>query len=472
MKGTRAMRTLSPTAREGRRLVEVLHCNACHSIPGMGHGPAEHGHGHGEGGHAAVAPDLSREGEKVRPEWLFAFLKQPHPIRPALAPRMPDFRLIDREALAFTLHILTDMRDSPRPPEVAAILPPPSLDPKLVEAGKKLMSPAYFTCFSCHYQGEKKPEGKPEDQAPDLIEAGQRLQPTWIIRWIRNPQSIVPDTKMPTFFTDPDSGPEDILGGDEEKQLEAVVATVIALGQEGPPQHDYEAFARAKATYPDVIPGDGWALMAEMNCAGCHDITRMHERVVVAPPLAEEGSRVRPAWLRSFLRSPHTIRPAGYIPGTAVRMPDFRLSSAEANVIADFLEALRNGRPPLPVPTDPVAVAWGRELFRDLRCGSCHRTTADRPVTVQRAFEGPDLQGVGLRLQLAYLIGWLGGEKTADAHPVVPSFGLSREQRAALAAYIGTLRTPTQQGTRPLPDPSRPENGVHGETGPRDRHEH
>ncbi|MFQ5882583.1 MAG: c-type cytochrome [Candidatus Methylomirabilales bacterium] len=419
-----------------------------------------------------MAPDLSHEGEKVRPEWLFAFLKRPHRIRPALTARMPNFRLTDREALALALHIRTDMRDSPLPTKVPASSPFPQLDPSLVEAGKQLMSPAYFDCFACHYQGQKKPEGLPEDQAPDLIEAGQRLQPTWINRWTRDPQSIMPNTKMPAFFTDPDSGPEDILGGDEEKQLEAVVAAIIALGQAAPPRFDYAAFTRTKAKYPNVIPGEGWELMAEMNCAGCHDIKRMHERVVVAPPLAEEGSRVRRDWLRSFLRSPHPIRPAGYIPGTAVRMPDFRLSSTEAKAIAAFLEAFRSKQPALPVPTDPRAVAWGRALFQDLRCGSCHRMRAGGPVRVQKAFVGPDLQGAGLRLQPPYLVRWLGGEGTADAHPVVPSYGLSREERTALAAYVGALRTPPEKRTPSPRGPSRPEKGRHGESEPRDGHGH
>ncbi len=474
MKDHEMMPKLSPTAQEGQRLVERLHCNACHSIPGMEHGMAANGggHGHGEEGHAAVAPDLSREGEKVRPEWLFAFLKQPHPIRPALTSRMPGFQLTDREALALTLHILTDMRETRRPTAVAATAPPPSVDPALVAAGTKLMSKDYFDCFKCHYRGEQKPEGKPEEHGPNLLEAGQRLQPTYIARWIRNPQSIVPNTKMPTFFEDADSGPEDVLGGDEAKHQQALVATVLALGQEAPPQLDYAAFARAKATYPDVIPGEGWALMAEMNCAGCHDITRMHERVVVAPPLAEEGRRVRPEWLRAFLRAPHTVRPAGHVPGTAVRMPDFRLSVAEADAIAAFLEAFREGQPPVPVPTDATVAARGERLFRDLRCGSCHQTSATRPARVQRAFQGPNLQGAGLRLQLPYLIGWLGGEKTADAHPVVPSYGLSREERTALAAYVGTLKTPGDQQARPPPKPARPAEADHHDQGPRKGHGH
>ncbi|MFQ5839949.1 MAG: c-type cytochrome [Candidatus Methylomirabilales bacterium] len=468
MKGHDGMPAMSRAAMEGRRLVERLHCNACHTIPGMEHGPGGHGQGHGAEGHGAVAPDLTQEGEKVRPEWLYAFLRSPHQIRPATAARMPNFRLTDREALALTLHILADMRDSPRPAEVSSS-PPSLLDPGLVEAGEKLMSPAYFDCFSCHYRGNRKPEGPQEDHAPDLIEAGQRLQPDWIARWIRNPQAIVADTRMPTFFTGPESGPEDILGGDEEQQLQALVAAIIALGQTAPPRLDYGAFMRAKARYPDVIPGDGWRLMADMNCAGCHDIRRMHERVVVAPPLAEEGSRVRADWLVSFLRSPYPIRPAGYIVGTAVRMPHFRLSAVEVDAIVAFLGGLQSEGPP-PVTLNPKTIDRGGALFGDMRCGACHRRTPRDPIIVGHAFQGPDLQVAGLRLQLPYLVRWLGGEGTADAHPVVPSYGLSRAERTALAAYIGTLRAPSGMGTPRGTVPAHPEGEHHRDGQPHQGH--
>jgi mono/diheme cytochrome c family protein len=46
-------------------------------------------------------------------------------------------------------------------------------------AGRTLMSADYFSCFSCHQQGDKKPEGPEEGWAPDLGMASERLNPTW-----------------------------------------------------------------------------------------------------------------------------------------------------------------------------------------------------------------------------------------------------------------------------------------------------
>jgi hypothetical protein len=51
---------------------------------------------------ASLPPPLMREGEKVQPSWLFQFLRDPQPIRPAANKilRMPKFNMSDDEAMA------------------------------------------------------------------------------------------------------------------------------------------------------------------------------------------------------------------------------------------------------------------------------------------------------------------------------------------------------------------------------------
>ena len=44
-----------------------------------------------------------------------------------------------------------------------------------MRAGRVLMSKDYFDCFSCHQQGDKKPEGPPEGWAPGLSLATRRF---------------------------------------------------------------------------------------------------------------------------------------------------------------------------------------------------------------------------------------------------------------------------------------------------------
>ena len=103
-----------------------------------------------------------------------------------------------------------------------------SVPPDYLDAARKLVSKDYFNCFSCHQQGDKKPEGPEEGWAPDLTLARQRLRPQWIIKWLHDPQKVQPGTKMPSFYP---GGPDDVLGGKEDLQIEALRDYIMTLGR-------------------------------------------------------------------------------------------------------------------------------------------------------------------------------------------------------------------------------------------------
>ncbi|MFQ5830678.1 MAG: c-type cytochrome [Candidatus Methylomirabilia bacterium] len=351
---------------------------------------------------------------------------------------MPNFLLSDQEALALADHIAADLRERallPLPPGYRAEGPRADVD-----VGARLVSEDYLDCFKCHQLGDRKPQGNSEEWAPDLRLARSRLRPEWIVRWLADPQRIQPGTKMPAYFSDGDAGPDDLLGGDEQRQIVALRDYLLSLGPETNPP----GYAEAKEHFPAVTRGDGWALMQNLNCAGCHDVGRMHERHEVAPPLAHEGSRVYREWLVDFLLKPARIRPVGYIVGAPARMPDFRLSRQEAEAIAAFLMSQKmpgmpqwwGGSPPRRV------VEEGKALYRTWNCASCHRRggpSRSGPTAV--TFEGPDLSGVGRRLKPDHLLFWLRGKSaTVDTHPLVPTLGVPDDQVKAVVAYLMTLR--------------------------------
>ncbi len=64
---------------------------------------------------------------------------------------------------------------------------------KLAEVGKRLYVNKYG-CNGCHRIGEEG--GK---VGPALDRAGFRLNGTWIYRWVRNPQAMKPETRMPAL---------------------------------------------------------------------------------------------------------------------------------------------------------------------------------------------------------------------------------------------------------------------------------
>ena len=62
--------------------------------------------------------------------------------------------------------------------------------------------------------------------------ANERLDPRWIVAWLRDPQALQPGTNMPSFYDfsdDQPDGPEDILGGDDEKQVVALRDYLLTL---------------------------------------------------------------------------------------------------------------------------------------------------------------------------------------------------------------------------------------------------
>ena len=77
-------------------------------------------------------------------------------------------------------------------------------------------------------QGAKTPEGPKEGWAPDLTMARQRLNPNWILKWLKDPQKVQPGTKMPSFYP---GGPDNVLGGKEDLQIEALRDYLMSIGR-------------------------------------------------------------------------------------------------------------------------------------------------------------------------------------------------------------------------------------------------
>ncbi|HEU5393182.1 MAG TPA: c-type cytochrome, partial [Candidatus Methylomirabilis sp.] len=197
----------SGTVVLGERLFRNFRCGACHPEPG---GEDEEPPG----------PDLTYVGDKLLAGWVESFLADPRPIRPWLKARMPAFGLSEGERRAVTAFLVT-LRDPAAPPLPARLRFSGSTSAQSLGAARRLMSREYLACFTCHL-GEAKPEGSPQDWGPDLTLAPRRLNPEWVVRWLLDPQRIQPGTRMPAFFPEADSGPEDILDGDEERQLLAI----------------------------------------------------------------------------------------------------------------------------------------------------------------------------------------------------------------------------------------------------------
>jgi cytochrome c2 len=225
---------------EGQKLVRQFNCQGCHIMEGDGGairpkvidylleyqnlslGEAE----------ALVSsfspPNLIGEGSQVQSEWLFEFLHQPETIRPWLGVRMPTYALNVAHLNALVKYF-NALDDEEFPFASAGKI---HMSDEEFAAGQKLFSTDYFDCTKCHIVGTKMPGGSPENWAPNFEIAGKRLKLNWLRDWIKNPQDLLPGTKMPTFY-DPQyfesSGPEDILSGNESAQINALADYIMTL---------------------------------------------------------------------------------------------------------------------------------------------------------------------------------------------------------------------------------------------------
>lgn len=170
-------------------------------------------------------PLLHGEGKKVQPEWLFGFLKEPFDLRPWLDIKMPTFSLPDEEAIGLA-RFFAEVENEAYPFEYLFetkkeyLAAKEAVSPGYLLAAKKLFESKDVNCILCHVKGEKMPEGDKTGWAPDLMLAKRRLKPAWIKRWLLDPQSIQPGTKMPKFFREGEF--QDYIPGTPEEQAEAM----------------------------------------------------------------------------------------------------------------------------------------------------------------------------------------------------------------------------------------------------------
>ena len=149
---------------------------------------------------------------------------------------------------------------------------------------------------------------------------------------------------------------------------------------------------------------EGRRLILDSGCVSCHVIPGFEGVTFRGPALDSVLYKVRPEWLRAWLKDPKT-----YLPRS--KMGNFRLSDDEIGRLQAFLLSQR-AEPPL----DSAGVDWskastdeGRALFGELRCVTCHA------VKGRGGTMGPELTHVGDKVRRAWLFSYL-----KDPHRVQP----------------------------------------------------
>lgn len=256
--------------KAGEKIIKQFNCQGCHVIEGEGGTIKENmvdylvkyeERPEGEAKKVEDSyspPDLVNIGAKLDPKWLFNFLHKPETVRPWLNVKMPTYAFNTGHLNMLVQYFNSlDETEFPFYEEVDA-----ALSKSDYKAAEKLFSTEYFGCTQCHVVGNQLPSGTPDAWAPNLGLAKTRLNPHWLIEWIKNPAELMPGTKMPNFF-DPDdyenSGPPDILDGNEDEQIRVLRNYLLSLshgevGKTAEPQASPAVAEEVPVSEPAAVP--------------------------------------------------------------------------------------------------------------------------------------------------------------------------------------------------------------------------
>jgi mono/diheme cytochrome c family protein len=203
--------------------LQALRCTSCHAMDGTAslldavHSDTKGLIAHIQGANEKVdqsRPHLTFVGEMLHASYLENIITgtaSPRP-RPWLDMRMPAFHS-RANSLATGLARLHGVE--PGKPDA------PAPDAALAETGKKLAGTEGFGCNTCHGIGDVKATAAFEVEGINFALSHERLRKEWFTRWMDNPASVTPGTKMPRYSEDGQSQrPE--LEGDALKQFDAI----------------------------------------------------------------------------------------------------------------------------------------------------------------------------------------------------------------------------------------------------------
>lgn len=254
-----------------------------------------------------------------------------------------------------------------------------------------------YRCARCH---KVEGQGIPElmMNAPVFDGIASRRNPAWIRQWLTNPTAERANTRMPEIFH----------GGEAIDATEEVAAFLATLGDPG--------WSAAPEPNDAASVAAGEKLFGELHCVACHNPPGTAKPDADKISFNHVAQKFKPGALARFLGEPTEHY-------GAIRMPDFRLSNAEAGHIAAFL--LAKADPVNGVAPRPELAAKGRDLVQTVGCLSCH-----------------NLQSVALENQLkpkamAELANWETGclAATPQAGTHTPFFNFSDADRLAIREF-------------------------------------
>ena len=414
---TKPVTAADPAA--GPTLYGESFCASCHAV--------QNAAGNLVGGD--VGPELTRIGNKAKPEWLAAWLQNPR-VYDATTP-MPHYRFTPQQ-IATLVDFLQAKSDS----DYGSGVHLNGATPQQIAHGRKRI--VELGCAACH---EINGVQKPENFAPELSTIGSKplaqivflpgmehSLSSYISAKIRQPRAFGSSVKMPQFTL-------------TASQTDALTTALLAQTARSRSMPDSLRVAVVPQTNYQPA-GHAGKLITELACFSCHQFNGRGGDM--APDLSWEGSSVQRPWLIAFLHNPNTLRPS-----LIRRMPRFNLSDSDNTELTDYILSVYQS-PAIdadlaPTTTTPDAVEHGRQLFYSkYACQACHIVD----TKTDKGYIGPTLAQVGSRLTPAWTYAWLKNPQALRPGVAEPNQNMSDEDAHALTAFLMSLKTPGGRGAK------------------------
>jgi mono/diheme cytochrome c family protein len=283
-----------PTAEEvqlGHRLFLEKGCAGCHTIEGV---PSQKDFG----------PDLSNLGGKSASQLDFGQTKIPRnliayiqakltdPVSVNPAARMPQYYLNSSDIGALTVALLS--MSGPASASGMERLIVPRKEAALHPAGRFGEVYERYKCYVCHQFN-----GYGGTLAPDLSFEGSRARRSWIVEFLKNPQTLRPTLtfRMPQFNMT-----------DEEA---AVLADYLGKVFQSPAARPVDE----RAFTPGMAAKGKQLYEVKYQCQSCHTIGLGGG--YVGPNLSNVGNWMAAGWIEAWLRNPQELVPAAIEPRRA-----------------------------------------------------------------------------------------------------------------------------------------------------------
>ncbi len=404
----------TPRLNEGRHLLSSMGCAHCHTIT--------------QPDGNVIKPDddpppLIHIAEKTSREWIYAWIKDPQSY--AGSATMPNFQLNDQDAADISAFLIAQSTPSAALKNAAPVntsATAGSVDPT---AAATLYGSSF--CSSCHAVQNAGGNLVGGNFGPELTRVGNKANPDWLRRWLKDPGQYEPGTRMPHYRFD-------------DKQVSLLSSFLL-----GKKDSDFLAKVQLPASNPDSV-ARGKKLVVENGCAACHQINGVNTPQNFAPDLSRVGSRALSQvlfipgmkhnlhdYITAKIRDPKSFSPA-------LKMPKFTLTDGQVVALTTALLAQSDRSNGLP---HELLISGERRsnyhpggdagrLTEDLRCLSCHT------INGNGGDMAPDLTAEGSAVQRAWLDEFLKNPNTLRPALIrrMPKFNLSPAEIKTLSDYI------------------------------------